>query len=157
MSKGVRRTGRELALKVLYSLLDQEQRTVVEVLDDFWASFRFREDVLGEALDEVTRPVPPEVRSFAEGLVIGVVDHLEEVDETIARFSTNWSLERMARVDLSLLRLGTYELLHRSDVPASVVINEAIEIGKSYGTAETQAFVNGVLDKISKVHRQDRR
>ena len=68
----------------------------------------------------------------------------------IGEFSTNWSLDRMARVDLAILRMSTYELLSQLDVPVSVVINEAVEIGKRYGTKDTPAFVNGILDRISR-------
>jgi len=152
MAKGVRRQGRELALKIIYSLQDQDS-SIDEVLKDFWENFRFRDDILGEPLDEFNRPVPVEVRNYAEGLVRGVADHLEKIDQTIEDLSTNWALDRMARVDLSLLRLAAYELMYREDVPASVAINEAIEVGKIYGTNDTPAFVNGVLDKISRFYR----
>ena len=83
----------------------------------------------------------------------GVADYLERIDGMIEELSTNWALDRMARVDLSLLRLAAYELMARPDVPASVAINEAIEIGKIYGTKDTPAFVNGILDKISRACR----
>jgi len=148
----MRRQGRELALKIIYSLQDQDS-SMEEVFADFWANFRFRDDVLGDPLDEFNRPIPPEVREYAEGLVRGVADYLERIDQMIEELSTNWALDRMARVDLSLLRLAAYELLARPDVPASVAINEAIEIGKVYGTKDTPAFVNGILDKISRVCR----
>jgi N utilization substance protein B len=72
----------------------------------------------------------------------------------IDEYATNWSLERMARVDLAILRVATFELLFRADVPVSVVINEAVEIGKRYGTRETPAFVNGILDRISRSCRK---
>lgn len=150
--KGTRRTGRELALKVIYSLLDQEIG-IDEILQDFWQNFRFREDILGEPIEDFAGPVPPELRRFTEDLVRGVVDHLEEVDLTVNDMSTNWALERMARVDLALLRMATFELLHRPDVPASVVINEAIEIGKRYGTKDTPSFINGILDRIARTRR----
>ncbi|MEJ2199642.1 MAG: transcription antitermination factor NusB [Desulfuromonadaceae bacterium] len=145
--------GRELALKIIYSLQDQDS-SIDEVLADFWANFHFRDDVLGDSLDEVQVPVPPEIREFAEGLVRGVSDHLERIDQMLAELSTNWALDRMARVDLSLLRLAAYELLCRPDVPTSVVLNEAIEIGKVFGTKETPSFINGVLDKLSRHCRQ---
>lgn len=152
MSSGKRRQGRELALKVIYPLqgpgIDLE-----ETLTEFWSNFRFRDDVLGEPLEEMDGDVPVEIRQFTEDLALGVARNLGEIDATIERFSTNWSLERMARVDLALLRMATYELLHRADIPASVVINEAIEIGKRYGTKETPAFINGILDKISRTCR----
>lgn len=152
MAKGVRRQGRELALKIIYSLQDQDS-SIDEVLQDFWENFRFRDDILGEPLDEFNRPVSAEVRNYAEGLVRGVADHLEKIDRTIEDLSTNWALDRMARVDLSLLRLAAYELMYREDVPASVAINEAIEVGKIYGTKDTPSFVNGVLDKIFRLYR----
>ncbi len=155
MGKGVRRSGREYALKMIYSLQDQNAETAVEgLLADFWTNFRFNDDVLGEAKDEVQESVPVEIRRFAEDLVLGVARNLEKIDGVIEEFSTNWALERMARVDLSLLRLTAYELLYRPDVPSNAAINEAIELGKQYGTKETPAFINGILDKISRVHRQ---
>lgn len=150
--QGLRRRGRELALKIIYGLQDQST-SVEEVLDDFWGSFRFEEDSLGEPQESAEATVPAEVRRFAEGLVQGVAEHLEVIDDTLKESSTNWSLERMARVDLSLLRLGAYELLYCPDIPASVAINEAVEIGKRYGTRETPAFVNGILDKIARTCR----
>jgi N utilization substance protein B len=152
MAKGMRRQGREFALKIIYSLQDQDT-SIEEVLVDFWENCRFRDDVLGDPIDEIKKPAPADVREFAEGLVRGVSDHLEKIDQMIEDLSTNWALDRMARVDLSLLRLAAYELLCCPDVPASVVINEAIEIGKMYGTKDTSSFVNGILDKISRACR----
>lgn len=146
---GNRRRSRELALKLIYSLQDQSE-SVEAALRDFWGNFRFQEDLLGDPLDSAEAPVSAEVKKFTEELVQGVSDHLEEIDETIMSFSTNWTLERMARVDLSLLRLGAFELLYRHDIPVNVAINEAVEIGKRFGTKDTPAFVNGILDKLSR-------
>jgi N utilization substance protein B len=154
MSKGTRRRGRELALKIIYGLQDQNAETIDEVLEDFWRSFRFKEDILGEPCDEVDRPIPAEVRRFADELVLGVAEHLENIDAAIEEHSTNWALDRMARVDLSLLRMAVFELLYQTEVPSSVVINEAIEIGKRFGTKDTPAFVNGILDKVSRTRTQ---
>ncbi len=155
MSKGFRRQGRELALKAIYGLHDLDQSSPAgNFLRDFWANFRFGDDPLGDPIDEPGKPVPPDILAFAEGLVLGVARHRDQIDRAIDEFSTNWTLERMSRVDLALLRLATYELLFCPDVPPSVVINEAIEIGKDYGTRETPAFINGILDKISRTHRQ---
>jgi transcription antitermination protein NusB len=150
--RGARRLGRELALKVLYGLNDQEPEPR-QVLDRFWGNFRFAEDILGDPLEDVARPLPAEVVAFAEGLVLGVHSHLGTIDKAIKEFSTNWTLERMARVDLAILRLAAYELLFCPSVPGSVIINEAIEIGKRFGAQETPAFVNGILDQISRKHR----
>lgn len=153
MTKGIRRQGREFALKIIYSLQDQEE-PVEAILEDFWRNFRFRNDILGEPIEVAEGPLPFEVRRFAEELILGVAENLERIDQVIEEHSTNWALDRMARVDLSLLRMAAYELLFCPQTPTSVVINEAIEIGKRFGTKETPAFVNGILDKISRVYRQ---
>ena len=153
MNQGTRRRGRELALKIIYGLQDQNAETIDEVLEDFWRNFRFSEDILGEPCDEVDRPIPTEVRRFADELVLGVAEHLEKIDAAIEEHSTNWALDRMARVDLSLLRMAVFELLYQ-EVPSSVAINEAIEIGKRFGTKDTPAFVNGILDKVSRTRAQ---
>jgi N utilization substance protein B len=109
--------------------------------------------VLGEAVDDEFATLQPEVRQFAELLVCGVAENLESIDKEINSYSTNWALDRMARVDLALLRLAAFELIYCLDVPHNVVINEAIEIGKRFGTEETPAFINGVLDHLAKQHR----
>jgi N utilization substance protein B len=142
-----------MALKVLYSLADHEGGSLDHVLVDFWKNFQFRNDVLGETVEDGETSMPPEVRHFAERLVCGVAEHLESIDQELNSYSTNWALDRMARVDLALLRLAAYELIYCHDVPHNVVINEAIEIGKRFGTEETPAFINGVLDHLSQQHR----
>ncbi|NLC70533.1 MAG: transcription antitermination factor NusB [Desulfuromonadaceae bacterium] len=147
MPGGNRRLGRELALKVLYSLPDQNG-DIGQIMKSFWDNFSFEDDVSGEA-DAAVVPPSPVVRRFAESLVFGVVGHQQEIDPLLKAFSTNWSLDRMARVDLSLLRLAAFELLFCPEIPSNVIINEAIEIGKRFGTKETPSFVNGILDKIS--------
>jgi len=152
MQTGNRRQGRELALKIIYSFSDQPDG-VEQILAGFWRNFRFNNDVLGEAVEETAETVVPEVRAFAEQIARGAHAELERIDACIKRYSANWSLERMSRVDLALLRLGSFELLHHADTPASVIINEAIEVGKRYGSKETPAFVNGILDKIAKTER----
>lgn len=143
-----------MALKVLYSLADHEGGSLEKVLRDFWTNFKFRNDILGEVVDEDDAPLKPEVRHFAERLICGVADNLEKIDEELNSYSTNWALDRMSRVDLALLRLAAYELIYCMDVPHNVVINEAIEIGKRFGTEETPSFINGVLDHLSQQHRK---
>jgi transcription antitermination protein NusB len=130
-----RRHAREIALQILYQLDVQEHLTVEQASGLFWAHF-----------DEVERG-DESARTFADQLVRGVRENLVEVDALLARASRNWRLERMARVDRNLLRLAAYELKYCADVPAKVAINEAIEIAKRFGTAESPAFVNGVLDR----------
>lgn len=152
MVTGPRRQARELALKIIYSFPDQSG-AIETVLAEFWRNFRFSNDILGEAVDPAAAEVAPDIRSFAEMIARGTHVELARIDACIKRCSSNWSLERMARVDLAILRLAAFELLSSSETPASVVINEAIEIGKRYGTRETPAFVNGILDKLAKTER----
>lgn len=142
-----------MALKVLYSLADHEGGSLDHVLRDFWTNFQFRNDVLGDAIVDEDVPLQPDVRAFAERLVCGVAENLEDIDREINSYSTNWALDRMARVDLALLRLAAFELIYCPDVPHNVVINEAIEVGKRFGTEETPSFINGVLDHLSHQHR----
>ena len=129
-----RRRAREIALQILYQLDVQERLTVEQAATLFWKHF---EDETG---DEGSR-------EFADQLVRGVREHLTDIDALLGSASRNWRLERMARVDRNLLRLAVYELKYSTDVPAKVAINEAIEIAKRFGTAESPAFVNGVLDR----------
>lgn len=91
---------------------------------------------------------PREYYAFAEELVHGVIEHLEEVDAVIVAHTQNWSFDRIAKVDLSVLRLAIYELLYRTDIPPIVSINEAIELGKIYSTPDSKRFINGILDKM---------
>jgi N utilization substance protein B len=91
----------------------------------------------------------PEGREYSDAAVRGVEETLAAVDATITGASTHWRLERMARVDRNVLRLGTWELVHRSDVPRAVILDEAVELAKTFGTEESSAFVNGVLNRIA--------
>jgi N utilization substance protein B len=152
MQIGHRRQGRELAIKILYCF-EQGKGNMEAVLELFWNNFRFSNDVLGDTLDDINVPVVPEAREFAETLARGFYQNREQIDRVIDEFSTNWSLGRIARVDLAILRMSSYELLYLPEVPINVVINEAVEIGKRYGTADTPSFVNGLLDKISRIYR----
>jgi N utilization substance protein B len=86
--------------------------------------------------------------AYLEELVAGVAAHQEELDALIARYSEHWRLERMTVVDRNLLRLAIYELLFQAAVPPKVVINEAVEMAKRFGTEASGAFVNGLLDRI---------
>lgn len=94
--------------------------------------------------------VSPEVREFAEELVHGTQHELEHIDTLLEQYSANWRVARMAAVDRNILRVAVYELLHYPDIPIRVTLNEAIEIGKRFGTEESGAFVNGILDQIAK-------
>jgi N utilization substance protein B len=87
--------------------------------------------------------------AFVERLVKGTMDHLTSLDELIARCSLNWKVPRMGIVDRNILRLSAYELAFENDVPSRVTLNEAIELAKRYGTEDSGAFVNGILDRIA--------
>lgn len=130
---GARRSGREAALQMLFQV-EGSGVSADQAIDLFWRTF---EDA------------DPEGKGYADAIVRGVVDHLGTIDERVSSASQNWRLERMSRVDRNLLRLGTWELLYRSDVPRAVILDEAVELAKSFGTDESSGFVNGVLDRIA--------
>jgi N utilization substance protein B len=88
------------------------------------------------------------LESFCLGLYDGVVAHQSEIDQRLSETAENWRLIRMAAVDRNVLRLGAYELFYMPETPPNVVLDEAIELARRYGTAESSAFVNGVLDKL---------
>lgn len=87
------------------------------------------------------------VRTFAWQLFTGVMEYQKQIDEQIVRVAENWSLKRMAVTDRNILRLGVYELLH-TDTPSSVILDEAIELAREFGSAQSPQFVNGILDKL---------
>lgn len=127
---GTRREARERALALLF---EADQRGV---------------EPLADILDQV--PVPPD--GFAAALVVGVSDHLAELDDRIRANSVGWSLERMPAIDRALLRLGTYELIH-TDVPVGACISEAVELAKRYSTDDSHKFVNGMLARVADQER----
>ena len=133
MAQPKRTKARERAVQALYQI-DVAATDLDEALSRFWKSFE---------------PVEREVMQVAEELVRGVACHRRELDAAIEAVSQNWRLDRMARVDRNVLRLAAFELLHRSDVPVKVVINEAIELGKKFGSESSGAFINGVLDRVA--------
>ncbi len=90
----------------------------------------------------------PRALEFAKELVNGVAEKQEEIDALIEKFSKHWKLSRMSAIDRNILRLATYELLYRPDIPPKVSINEAVELAKAFGSEESAAFVNGILDAI---------
>jgi len=88
------------------------------------------------------------IRSFADPLIRGTIEHRLELDEKIRQYIQNWSMHRLAAVDRNVLRLAVYEMLYRFDIPPIVTINEAVDIAKKYSTTESGGFVNGILDKV---------
>lgn len=137
-----RRHGREIALQALYrmELTGDESPEALELL---WQHFE----------------APLDARGFAVELVQGVLAERERIDALIAEAAENWSLPRLSRVDLSVLRLATHELLQRDlRVPTRVILDEAIEIARRFGGEESSQFVNGVLDQIAgRLGLRDRR
>lgn len=92
--------------------------------------------------------VSAELKGFSAELLAGVIEHIAEIDAKIRQYADNWQLERMAYVDRNIMRLGSFELLFREDIPPKVSINEAVELAKRYSGPEAGKFVNAILDKI---------
>jgi transcription antitermination protein NusB len=115
----------------------------------------FALEASGSVVDAVIRdywrelPGQAEGRPYADEIVRGVAAERELVDEQIRAASQNWRLERMNRVDRNVLRLGAWELMRQPGVPRAVILDEAVEVAKHYGTADSSAFVNGVLDRVA--------
>lgn len=97
---------------------------------------------------------PRDYYAFAEQLVCGALQQLDASDAIIRTHATNWAFHRIAKVDLAILRLALFELLHREDIPPIVSINEAIDLSKEYSSPDSKRFVNGILDKVKEsLHR----
>jgi N utilization substance protein B len=129
---GARTAGREAALKMLFGL-EASGSEPDGAIALFWREFG------GES----------EFRAYADETVRGVMAERDGLDDKIRGASEHWRLERMTRVDRNVLRLGTWELCHRMDVPRAVILDEAVELAKRYGSEESGAFVNGVLNQIA--------
>ncbi len=126
-----RRRAREAALQILYEM-EITGTSPEEALSSYMETFAVR----------------PVAKDFVRELVLGVWARREEIDSVIQRHSRNWRLERMASIDRNILRIATYELLFRPDIPPKVSLNEAIELAKRFGSEESASFVNGILDAI---------
>jgi len=131
---GNRRKSRELALQVLFQAEFVKDINLVDRLDYFRNAFAIEDEVLG----------------YGREVLIRYQEKQGEVDGALRKYSTNWSLERMSKVDLCILRIAATELLPPALAPGKVILNEAIELAKKYGNTESAAFVNGILDEILK-------
>jgi N utilization substance protein B len=138
---GRRRRSREIALQVLYQI------DVTEIAPDEGISLYY-EFLTAEETETPEVKAPGAVRPFAETLVRGVSLHRAELDRLIVAASEHWRLERMSVVDRNVLRIALYEMLHCPDIPPKVSINEAIELGKTFGSEDSGGFINGILDHI---------
>jgi transcription antitermination protein NusB len=134
---GSRSRAREQALQILF-FIDLTGTPPGEAIPLFRANFESQEDEL----------------EFATGLVTGICSKITDLDQSIEKCSDNWRLTRMPRIDRNILRIGAFEILHCPDIPPSVAMNEAIELAKKFGEEPTPAFVNGILDRISREHQK---
>ena len=130
---GARRKARELALQMLFQfdMAGNPPDTIVATFEDLQKS-------------------KPNTREFAVKIFQGTVDHLQEIDDMIQAQADNWRLARMAVVDRNIIRMSIYEFMHETDTPKLVIIDEAIEIAKKFGTQKSSQFINGILDGILK-------
>jgi N utilization substance protein B len=130
---GARRKARELALQMLYQfdLSGNPPEMIVETFEELQKS-------------------KPNTREFATKIFHGTVQNLEALDDMIQAQAENWRLSRMAVVDRNIIRMSVYEFLHEDDTPKLVIIDEAIEIAKKFGTDKSSQFINGILDGILK-------
>jgi len=150
---GPRRRSREIALQILHEI--DVSGAPQSDADVDMATARYFEHLAskgGPARDEDEDESGADLgakidRPLVQDLVRGVTQHWAELDEHLTKLSQNWRLERMAIVERNVIRLALYELLYCENVPVNVVLNEAIELAKRYGTAEGAAFTNGLLDR----------
>lgn len=154
-----RRKAREIALQVLYEL-DMVGIDVSEAVELFWDHFTLPDEVFEPFWDYFDRPEnarkkrlkgfapSEEARVFSSQLIEGAWQHRHEIDRMISDCSEHWSVSRMSKVDRSILRMAVYELLYCDDIPPKVTLNEAIDLGKTYGSENSGAFINGILDAL---------
>jgi N utilization substance protein B len=128
---GTRRQARELAMQALF-YMDMRHNISLPMLESFCENFR----------------PPKKVTPFFLALVNGVVAARGDIDALIEQFSKNWKIHRMSCVDRNVMRIAVYELLYCEDIPPKVSINEAVDVGKKFGTEESGAFINGIMDSI---------
>jgi transcription antitermination protein NusB len=140
-----RRQGREVALQVLCAIDANPDLDAGVALELYVSHLLTSED------EDTDLPAADAFdRAFTETLVAAASRNRDRIDETITQISRTWRLDRMARVDRNVLRLAVAEILFLPDVPARVSINEAVELAKRFGAAESSAFVNGLLDSVIK-------
>lgn len=151
---GSRRRSREIALQILYQM-EVTETAPDEAINRYYELAAREEEE--EDVDEATPEIPMAVRPFAEQIVYGVEVNRDEIDRLIASASQHWRIERMSIVDRSILRLAVFEMLHCPDIPPKVSINEAIDLGKTFGSPESGSFINGILDQLMlQIDRKDK-
>lgn len=132
-----RKTAREQAFKILFAI-DVGENTIEEAMEIAIPSLK-----------------DPEQKKFVLDEVNGVLNNLEIIDEIINKYSSDWKVNRMASSDRNILRLAIYEILHRDDIPASVSINEAVEMAKKYGDEKSYKFINGLLGSVVREYESE--
>ena len=136
---GQRRKSREIALQMLYQMemIDQPPHEVIDLYNE-----------LASGEEDNNPDFTQAARPFAEQLLNGVYAHRDELDKMIVTASENWRLERMSIIDRNVLRVAVYEMLYCPEIPPKVSINEAIDLGKTFGSPDSGAFINGILDHL---------
>jgi transcription antitermination protein NusB len=135
MSKGQfaqRRDGRMAAMQYLYAWSINPPSNLLEDLRVFFES----------------QEKPREHYSFGEELIHGTLQNIQDIDTRIKALAHNWEFERIARIDLAILRLAMFEMIYRKDIPPVVSINEAIDLSKQFSNADAKRFINGILDRL---------
>ena len=141
-----RRAARSRAFQVLYSLQFSPSTT----LGDVRTAFLEMPDPTDADMDENAETREEKLYGFAWELVEGVWSNVKNLDSVIERFSQNWRVDRLGKIELTLLRLAVFEMLYRADVPPKVAINEALELSTRFGDAKAKSFINGILDAAIK-------
>ncbi|GMT41764.1 MAG: N utilization substance protein B [bacterium] len=136
---GIKRSSREAAIKILYTL-EFAEKDIAGVAGEYW----------------LNRKVTSKFKEYAMNLVLGVCERKNEIDEIINNASAHWNVDRMPEVDRNILRLAVYELIGCNEIPTAVVINEAVELAKRYSGKESASFVNGVLGKIQEQVKEEK-
>ncbi len=145
--KNSRRNERSLAFQVLYAISFSE----VKNMDDVRRAFCQSPDNIKEQGENDSKDLAQDhAHGFAWDLVSGVWANSKDLDEVIVKFSHNWRVDRMGRIELTVLRIGLFEMLYRTDIPTKVAINEALELSRQFGEQSARSFVNGILDAAAK-------
>lgn len=136
---GYRHKAREAALQLLY-IREFVEDTANSGMEDFW---------------RLNGQTSPRLQAFALQIFDGVIKHIPEIDEALQTASVNWRVKRMSLIDRNILRIAVFELLFVEDIPFKVSLDEAIELGKRFGTKDSWSFINGVLDRVASNIRKD--
>jgi len=128
-----------------------EEKAPGDIFTDFWeGQLRIRND------KEPEQNPPPHIKKFTENIVTGVMRYREEIDARISACARNWDIKRIGGVERNVLRMGIYEIIYAEEkAPAAVIINEAVDICKFFGTRESGRFINGILDAVAKTHKKE--